>query len=97
MLHFMKPLFVSLIGLALLIYGTIHAFLHNPGLGGFAALWASLPAVSSILVFGLGILAALGGLILLVGGFRGLYRRYLQIRHAFGPRQRHMGYADDGD
>lgn len=97
MLDFLKPLFITLIGLALLIYGSVHAVIHNPGLAGLAALWASLPAVSASLVFAVGLLAATGGLILLVGGFRGLHHRYRQINHAFGSGRRHPGYHDEGE
>ena len=97
MLQFLKPLFVTLVGLALTIYGAVHAVAHNPGLSGFAALWASIPALSATLVFAIGLLALTGGLILLVGGFRGLAQRYRQIRRAFGPARRPAGYGNDDE
>jgi hypothetical protein len=75
MLQFIQPVVTLALGLALSVYGLTHSAHHYPGTTGFYALWQSLPALSSVLVFGLGIVAVLSGLALVMTAAQGLRQR----------------------
>jgi len=91
MITFFQPLLATLVGLGMLLYGILHSITGFPPAEVFAAFWNSLPQVISLLVFMLGVLAAIAGLILLVMGVRGIRRRMLELQHMYGRRH---GYDD---
>lgn len=97
MIAFLQPLASLLIGLALSIYGLSHSSTHYPGSAGFHALWQSLPALSSVFIFMLGLTALACGLGLVLAGVQGLRKRYRQIDRAYAePRRDRDPYEEDG-
>lgn len=95
MIAFLQPLLASLIGLGMMLYGILHSVTGFPPAEVFSTFWNSLPQVISLLVFLLGLTAAIAGLVLLVMGIRGVRRRLLELRHMYG-RRREYGYDQDG-
>lgn len=93
MIAFLQPLLAALIGLGMLLYGILHTVTGFPPAEVFTAFWNALPQVISLLVFLLGVLAVVAGLVLLVMGVRGVHRRLLELRHMYGRRQGY-GYDD---
>lgn len=95
MLQFLQPLGAAAVGVALFVYGLIHSLLHRPPSAAFQAAAQALPAVSSVLLFLLGLAAIATGLVLLVIGARGIRRRTHEIKHVYGtPSSRHRGDPD---
>lgn len=98
MFQLLQPVVTLILGLALSVYGLTHSAQHYPGYTGFYALWQSLPALSSILVFGLGIVAVLSGLALVLTAAQGLRQRYRQLDHALhlpGRARHEQDYDED--
>ncbi len=97
MIAFLQPLISLLIGIALSIYGLSHSSTHYPGNANFHALWQSLPALSSVFIFLLGLAAVACGLGLVLTGVQGLRKRYRQIDRAYtDPRRDRDPYEDEG-
>ena len=97
MFHFIQPVISLLIGLALSLYGLIHSSTHYPGASHLYTLWQSLPALSSVFIFMLGLAAVAGGLGLVLTGTQGLRKRYRQIDRAYAdPRHDRDPYEDEG-
>ena len=94
MMAFLQPLLALLIGLGMLLYGILHSVSGFPPAEVFTTFWNSLPQVLSLLVFMLGLIAAVAGLVLLVMGIKGVRRRLLELRHMYGRRGDH-GYDHD--
>lgn len=89
--------FVSIfIGVAMAIYGIVHAVTQFPGPAAFTSLADTMPAVIAVLLFLLGLLAFVAGVVVVVLGVRNLRRRW----HRFNQIARHAGqqspYDDDG-
>ena len=102
MLHLIQPILSLLIGLAMTLYGIVHAVTRFPGPDAFASLVANLPAVTSVLMFVLGLLAFVAGIVLLIVGIRNLRRRWhrfnLIARHVDSrPQYGDVGGDDGGD
>ena len=96
MIAFLQPLISLLIGIALSIYGLSPSSTHYPGTSNFYALWQSLPALSSVFIFMLGLAAVACGLGLVLAGVQGIRRRYRQIDRAYsGPRRDRDSYDDE--
>jgi len=93
MIAFLQPLLASLVGLGMLLYGILHSITGFPPTEVFTTFWNSLPQVVSLLVFMLGLLAVIAGVVLLVMGIRGIRRRMLELQHMYGRRHGH-GYDD---
>ena len=92
MLLFLQPLLSAFLGLGLMLYGLFHSFTGFPEGDVITAFWRSLPQVMTVLLFLLGVVAAIGGLVLLFSGIRGMRRRLREIRFSYG--QRRYGYDD---
>jgi hypothetical protein len=97
MTQYLQPVFSVLIGLALAIYGTLHTITHYPGAAAFAVLWASLPSLGTIAIFGLGIAAVITGVLLLILGARATRRRWQRLRYAMQRPVERDPYDEDGD
>ena len=95
MSHLVQPLTTLLIGIAMTIYGVVHAITKFPDPVAFSNLMANLPAFSSVLLFVLGLLAFAAGIVLFVVGVRNMRRRWRR----FGQIARHVEsqpqYQDD--
>jgi hypothetical protein len=89
-----QPIVSLLVGLALSFYGVAHSVARYPGTAAFARLADVLPSLGAVLLFALGLLAALAGLVLLVRSARLLRTRWRQLA-ALTARQRY-GDAEDG-
>ncbi len=96
MLQLIQPLASLFIGIAMTAYGLLHAITRFPGGDAFAALAANLPAVGSVLLFLLGLLAVIAGICLVVLGVRNLRRRWSQFDQIVRYSQRRQEYDDDG-
>ncbi len=96
MLKLIQPIASLFVGISMTIYGLVHSVTRFPGGDAFAALAANLPAVGSVLVFLLGLLAIVAGVVLVVLGvknFRRRWRRFNQIAHHVGDRPQ---YDEEG-
>ena len=97
MLQLLQPLMSLFIGAAMTIYGLVHAITRFPGGDAFATLAKNMPAATSVLVFLLGIVAFVFGVVLLVLSVRNLRRRWRR----FGRLARHVEHqpqsVDDED
>ncbi len=97
MFAFIQPLVSLLIGVALSLYGLIHSSTHYPGAGLLYQLWQSMPALTAVFIFTLGLLAVVCGLTLVLSGVHGLRKRYRQIDRAYSdPRRDRDPYEDEG-
>jgi len=99
MTRFIAPIAWFLLGAALVGYGTAHAIIKFPGTEVFRQFFTTLPELMAITLFGLGIVAAIGGIALMISGGKGVRERWTQIERAYGtPRHvpRHA-VADYGD
>ena len=96
MSHLIQPVTTLLIGIAMTIYGIVHAITQFPDPHAFSNLVAHLPALMSVLMFALGLIAFAAGIVLVVLGVRNMRRRWRR----FGQIARHVesqpGYDDDG-
>ncbi len=95
MIPFLQPLLSLLIGLALSLYGLVHSSHYYPGQANLYRLWQSLPALSSVIVFALGVAAVAIGLAMVMVAIQGLRKRYRQISHAYSEPRRHQYDEDD--
>lgn len=95
MSHLIQPVTTLLIGIAMAVYGLVHAITQFPDPAAFSSLVANLPAFSAVLLFALGLLALIAGVVLTVIGVRNLRRRWRR----FGQLVRHVEsqpqYQDD--
>jgi hypothetical protein len=89
MLHFLQPAATLFIGLALSVYGLIHSVRHAPQASAFQAAIQAMPDAIAVIVFGFGIAAIIAGVILLIGGIKGIRSRARDINRAYG--QSHPG------
>ncbi len=94
MWHLLQPIASLLVGLFLGAFGLIHSFRSFPGMLGFNAFVQSLPAISGVLLFAVGLIAIACGLALLITGFRSMQKRMTELRWYFQHRQR---FTDDED
>ncbi len=84
-----------LIGVAMAIYGIVHAVTQFPSPVAFASLADNMPAVIAVLLFLLGLVAFIAGIVITILGARNLRRRW----YRFNQIARHAGvqqYDDDG-
>ena len=86
MTRFFQPVLSVTLGLALSVYGVIHAARHLPGAHQLHAFWSALPSMAAVLVFLLGVAAVATGLVLLSTGVHGLKRRITQVKRIYGDR-----------
>ncbi len=86
MSQLLQPILSLLVGVALTIYGIVHAVTQFPDPSAFANLVANLPAFSSVLMFILGLIAFAVGIVLVVIGIRNMRRRWRR----FGQIARHV-------
>ena len=87
MITFLQSVCAMLIGVVMSVFGAIHALSHYPGMAGFDALWASMPALGAVAWFLLGIAALIAGVALFAWSVRGFRRRLRQVQAALdGPR-----------
>ena len=95
MTQFIYPIVNLLVGLALSIYGLIHAATHVPAAGELHVFYSALPSLGSVLIFLLGVIAVGGGLSLLASGVQGLKKRKRQISRIY--RTSPEPYEEDED
>jgi hypothetical protein len=84
-----------LVGLALSIYGIVHCITRYPGPEAFRHLVDSLPVVGAVLLFALGIAAAVVGALVLVLSFRRLQRNWRAVQMLTSQRRAYMENGDD--
>jgi len=97
MTKFIAPAFWFALGAALLAYGSAHSIRTYPGAETFRVVLTHLPEAMSIGLFVIGIVAAIGGVALMVNGGRGVTQRYRQIEMAYGGGQRSRYQRDEDD
>ena len=95
MIQFAYPLINLIVGLALAVYGLIHAATHVPASTQLQMFYAAVPSLLAVLVFLLGVVAVCGGLSLLASGVQGLKKRKRVIGRIYGPARE--PYADEDD
>jgi hypothetical protein len=95
MIQFAYPLINLIVGLALAVYGLIHAATHVPATTQMQMFYAAVPSLLAVLIFLLGVVAVCGGLSLLASGVQGLKKRKRVIGRIYGPAR--DPYADDDD
>lgn len=95
MFQFLYPIVNLLVGLALSVYGLIHAATHVPAGTQMQMFYAAIPSFGAVLVFLLGVVAVGGGLSLLATGVQGLKKRKRQISRIY--RTSPEPYAEDDD
>lgn len=86
MTQLVQPIASLFIGLCMFVYGLIHSIARFPGSDTFAAIASNLPAVGSVFIFFLGLLAIIAGITLVVLGMRNVRRRWRR----FGQIARHV-------
>lgn len=99
MLAFLHPLGSLFTGLALAAFGAFYSILRHPPASAFQVLAQAMPDAIAVLIFGVGILAVIVGVVLLVSGIRGVRSRTREINRAYGSphrRPRRDEYDDDG-
>ena len=98
MLQLIQPIASLFVGLCMFVYGFIHSITRFPGGDAFAALAANLPAVGSVLVFLLGLLAIVAGVVLVVLGVKNFRRRWRKFGQIARHVERQPAYpGDSGD
>lgn len=91
-----------LLGVALAAYGLVHSLTRYPAPTAIATLAGSLPAIGSVVLFALGVLATVAGLILLFTSARRLrlvwrhLRRATETRPSAAGGRAHDGYSGNG-
>lgn len=95
MTQFAQPLLSLIIGIALAIYGSLHATNHIPPAGAIHAFWAAMPGLTAVIIFLLGVVAVISGLWLITSGAQGLRRRQRQITRIYGRHEE--PYEDEQD
>jgi len=96
MTQFAYPILNLFVGLALAVYGLIHAATHVPAGTQLHMFYSAIPSLLAVLVFLLGVIAVCGGLSLLANGMQGLKKRKRQISRIYGRTAREP-YEDDDD
>ena len=76
MFYLLRSIASLFVGVAMTVYGLVHSVTRFPGGDAFAALAANMPAVTSVLVFVLGIAAVVAGIVLIVIGIKQTRRRW---------------------
>ncbi len=95
MIQFVYPIVNLLVGLALAVYGLIHAATHVPAADQLHMFYSALPSLGSVLIFLLGVIAVGGGLSLLASGVQGIKKRKRQISRIY--RTSPEPYEEDED
>ena len=95
MTQFIYPIVNLLVGLALAIYGLIHAATHVPAADQLHMFYAAIPSLGAVLIFLLGVIAVGGGLSLLASGVQGIKKRKRQISRIY--RTSPEPYEEDED
>ena len=96
MLQLLSPIASLFVGLCMFVYGLVHSVTRFPGGDAFAALAANLPAVGSVLVFLLGLLAIVAGVVLVVLGVKNFRRRWRKFGQIARHVERQPAYDDEG-
>jgi len=99
MIPFVESILSLLLGVALAVIGLIHSLSRYPGPGPFQQLAADASALGAVLLFAIGIVAALGGLAVLIFSIRRLRFRWRYLRQLTGRAtpSAHRGYGDPHD
>jgi len=98
MSRFIAPVAWFLLGAALVAYGVTHAVVQYPGVDTFRRFLTTIPELMAITLFALGIVAAIGGIALMVNGSRGVRERWTQIERAYGaPKHPRRGPTPDDE
>lgn len=84
MTRIVQPTLSLLIGLAMAVYGLIHAATHLPAGEHIRTLWASMPAAGAVGLFLLGLVAVITGVAMIVTSEQALRRRVRQVDRALG-------------
>jgi len=93
MFELFQPIASLFVGLAMVVYGLVHAIAKYPGQDTFTTLADGMSAVTAVLVFALGVMAFASGVILTVLGGRNLRRRWQR----FNQLARHVTRGPDHD
>ena len=93
MIPIVESIFSLLLGLALAVFGLIQTLSRYPGPGPFEQLAADATALNAVLLFAVGLIAALGGLAVLIFSIRRLRFRWRYLRHLTG----HRSFGDPRD
>lgn len=93
MTQFVYPIVNLLVGLALSVYGLIHAATHVPAGAQMQIFYSAIPSLGAVMVFLLGVLAVAGGMSLLASGVQGLKKRKRQLSRIY--RTSPEPYDDD--
>ena len=91
MLDLLKPLASLCIGLAMAGYGLVHAVVKFPGSDTFTTLAKNMPAMTAVLMFVLGLVACVAGVVLTLLGGRNMRRRWQR----FNDLARHVSRGSD--
>ena len=83
MIHFVYPIVNLLVGLALAVYGLIHAATHVPAADQLHMFYSAIPSLGAVLIFLLGVIAVGGGMSLLANGVHGLKKRKRQLSRIY--------------
>lgn len=97
MTKFAAPVLWFILGVALVGYGAAHSIRSYPGAEAFRVVFTHVPEMAAIALFLAGIVAALGGVTLMVNGGRGVTQRYRQIEMAYGGGHRQRYQREDDD
>ncbi len=80
-----------LLGIALAAYGLVHSLTRYPNPTAVATLTASLPAIGSVVLFALGVVATVAGLTLLFTSSRRLRLAWRHLKRATDSRPSTVG------
>jgi len=99
MIPIVESIFYLLLGLALAVFGLIQTLSRYPGPVAFEQLAADATALGAVLLFAIGLIAALGGVAVLLLSIRRLRFRWQYLRQLSGSRSygdpRDSGFAGD--
>ena len=95
MLHLFQPLASLSVGVAMTIYGLVHSITRYPGSQAFTTLAANMPAITSVLLFLLGVMAFVAGVLLIIVGVKTFQRRWRRFREVARHAGRQTGYDDE--
>ena len=93
MIPIVESIFSLLLGLALAVFGLIQTLSRYPGPAPFEQLAADATALGAVLFFAIGLLAAIGGVAVLIFSMRRLRLRWRYLRQLDGRRS----YGDPRD
>ena len=100
MLAFLHPLGSLFTGIALAAFGAFYSVLRHPLASAFQVIAQATPDAFAVLIFGIGILAVIVGVVLLVRGVIGVRSRTREINRAYSSphrRPRRDEFDDDWD